>query len=183
MKIIKNMFWSMWIAAASLFFGLSAHALGPDFCASGFSGTAGGVHTGTQYNGTWADSGSTFNSGPIYHNTTSGLTLLYNSGTHNRLDLGYDNGGGTNSAQDFYNPTSTGFDPTTGTWLNVPSGMIAGSFISGSCGGGGGGGATTTPDTATSTIEQYQNNLYHGFTLYFIVFFGIVAFFLIKFKR
>lgn len=45
-------------------------------------------------------------------------------------------------------------------------------------GGGGGGAATTTPiGGATSTIEQVQENTYHGFVLFLAVMAGVIMFF------
>lgn len=47
-------------------------------------------------------------------------------------------------------------------------------------------GATTTTSTdlsATSTIEQYQTNLYNGFVLFFISAALVIAYFAYKFKK
>lgn len=155
-----------WIITGVWFFGLPFFAAASTcYLASGFGGSNGSLtHTGSEFNGTYEDSGSTFNSNPIYQNRSNNLLqLVANNSTPTRLDLGYDNGGGIDSAVAFYNPTVTGFDPTTGSWLINPAGLIAGSFTVTSCGGGSG---TTTFDNFGSFTLPPAANIISGVTDY-----------------
>lgn len=95
------------------------------YTASGFSGSISVPFTfnGANVNGTWTDRASAINGFPSYTNGT--YFLFAHDGTGGRMDI-TDVAGAGNVG--FYNPTTTGSIPTTGTWLNNPAGLTPGTF-------------------------------------------------------
>lgn len=166
--VLKNIGWVFGIMFLSLYAPLIASAT------SGYTMTGAGDATA---NGDYCPTGGMNDGQPVYTNGTQFLFKWVNGGT---------------SYSSVYTSVVADNTGTTNYFLSpYPGGSLAGTYTANfiapdgtltamsSCGSPPPPPAT---DTATSTIEQYQINLFHGFVLFYVVFFGIVAFFLIKFK-
>lgn len=150
-----------------LFLSLAKVSRAVDECyeATGFSGSISSPFNfnGDDANGTYEDALDDQNGFPSF---TNGTYFIYShDGTGNRLDLTNVNGAGNVA---FYtNNDSTGADPSTGTWLNNPGGLTAGTITLGECGGGGETGTSTEARISTSSTP---NLYFFGFILFFVGF-------------
>jgi len=137
------------------------------------------------FNGDYCDTNTSYNGKEIYELDGGGNFLYYNSPTES-LDPG-------NNYWQFMTTNPPGVYPTdwTGytTTPNQPdptlltafallgtggSGSHSGTISNVTCGGGGG--ASSTPDSATSTPDQAQTNLFYGIVIMFLTFFMLNQF-------